>query len=72
MIDYLLIGVLFFVFLANGVCSIVWPHRMRWTTRSLITLPMSDKERDVYTRAAGVITTVVALIFAFFVIKNSF
>jgi hypothetical protein len=72
MIDYLLIGILFFLFLANGVCSIVWPQHMRWTTRSLTTLSMSDRERDVYTRAGGVITTVIALIFAFFVIKNSF
>ena len=71
MIDYLLIGILFSVFLASGVCSIIWPHRMRWTTRSLMTLSMSDRERDRYTRAAGVVTTVVALIFAFFVIKNS-
>jgi hypothetical protein len=71
MIDYLLIGALFSAFLASGVCSIVWPHRMRWLTRSLFTLPMSEKERDAYTRATGVITTAVALIFAFFVIKNS-
>ncbi|HJQ33869.1 MAG TPA: hypothetical protein VJ866_16935 [Pyrinomonadaceae bacterium] len=70
--DYLLIGILYFWFLGVGVCSIVWPHRMRWTARSFITLPMSDKERDVYTRVGGIVTTVVALIFAFFVIKNSF
>jgi len=45
---------------------------MRWMTRSLITLPMSDKERDVYTRAVGLIVTAVVSIVAFFVIKNSF
>jgi len=72
MIDYLLIGVLFFVFLANGVGGIVWPHRMRWTTRSFETLFMTEKEHDRFTRVAGVITTVIALIFAFFFIKNSF
>ncbi len=69
--DYLLVGVIFFCFFGVGVCSIVRPHRMRWTTRSLLTLPMSGKARDVYTRVVGMIITAVALIFAFFFIKNS-
>ncbi len=72
MIDYLLTGGIILLFILGGVCCIVWPRRMRWTTWGLPTFPLSERGRDIYTRAVGGIIAALASIIEFFVIRNSF
>ena len=70
MADYLLIGGIFFVFFGLGMACVVWPRQMRWMTRSIWTLSLSESAHNWLTRIVGMLLTVSSLILLFMVWKN--
>jgi len=69
--ENLLIGGVFLVFIGIGVGCVVWPHRMRWVTRNVLTLFVPAHLHDTYTRVSGVIMVAFWLLVLVFLLKNS-
>ncbi len=70
MFEYLLTAAIVLGFMLVGAACVVWPRRMRWATRGVLTLPLPDHVRDVITRVVGAALFAGALTVAFFIVRN--
>ena len=70
MFEYLLTGAIVLGFMLVGAACVVWPRRMRWVTRGVITLALPAHVHDVITRVAGAALLAGSLVVAFFIVRN--
>lgn len=72
MADYLLIGVIILCLFLIGVACIVWPHRMLWLTRNLLTSFLPAGARLLWTRIVGIAVFIFSLILLRGLVKGLF
>ncbi|HEX8178032.1 MAG TPA: hypothetical protein VF525_00675 [Pyrinomonadaceae bacterium] len=63
--DYLLIGLIVSGLFVVGLACVVWPERMRWQSRGILTLFLPERLHIALTRGAGALVVIFSLFLLF-------